>query len=55
MTPQDLKKKLNFVNHRSYGMYKELQGNYTFSQYVLYIDHVQGDPFAAPSRVRVRI
>ncbi len=55
MTPQDLKKKLNFVNHKSYGMYKELQGNYTFSQYVLYIDHVQGDPFAAPSRVRVRI
>lgn len=55
MTPQDLKKKLNFINHKSYGMYKDLQGNYTFPQYVLCIDHVQGDPFAAPSRVRVRI
>lgn len=55
MTPQDLRKKLNFVNHKSYGMYKELQGNYVFPDYLLCIDHVQGDPFAAPSRVRVRI
>ena len=55
MTPQDLKKKLGFVNHKSYGMYKELQGEYGFPEYLLCIDHVQGDPFAAPSRVRVRI
>lgn len=50
-----LKNTLNKINHRGYPAYKELQGEYDFGDYVLSIDHVQGDPFAAPSKVSVRI
>ena len=32
-----------------------LRGAYQFPRYTLSIDHVQGDPFAAPSRVSVHI
>ncbi|MCD7841903.1 MAG: ABC-ATPase domain-containing protein, partial [Lachnospiraceae bacterium] len=33
--------------------YKVLEGEYDFGAYRLAIDHVQGDPFATPSRVRI--
>ena len=32
-----------------------MKGEYDFRDYILSIDHVQGDPFAAPSRLSVRI
>ena len=44
----DLKKKLTQLDRKSYGAYKELTGSYDFKDYLLFIDHVQGDPFAAP-------
>ena len=37
------------IDHRSYPAYKDTRGAYQFGKYVLSIDHVQGDPFAAPS------
>jgi predicted ABC-class ATPase len=43
------------IDGREYPAYKEIRGHYTFSDFTLYIDHVQGDPFAAPSRFRVRV
>ncbi len=43
------------IDHRSYPAYKELRGQYDFTDYVLSIDHVQGDPFAAPSRLSVLV
>ena len=49
----ELRNKLNQIDHRSYPAYKELRGRYDFKDYVLSIDHVQGDPFAAPSRLSV--
>lgn len=49
----DLKRELDRINGRGYKCYKELEGQYKFNNYVLSIDHVQGDPFASPSRVRV--
>ena len=49
----DLRNDLNRIDGRGYKSYKDLEGQYQFSNYVLSIDHVQGDPFAAPSRVRV--
>ena len=49
----DLKKKLTQLDRKSYGAYKELTGSYDFKDYLLFIDHVQGDPFAAPSRLRI--
>ncbi|HEY8414985.1 MAG TPA: ABC-ATPase domain-containing protein, partial [Thermaerobacter sp.] len=36
-----------------YPAYKEIAGAYDFGRFVLKVDHVQGDPFASPSRLRV--
>lgn len=51
----DLRNKLRTIDHRSYPAYKDLRGQYDFTDYVLSIDHVQGDPFAAPSRLSVLV
>jgi len=48
-----LKKELTRIDGKSYRAYKDLEGEYDFGSYSLCIDHVQGDPFASPSRVRV--
>ena len=45
---------LGKIDHQGYKRYKELRGGYRFPGYILYIDHVQGDPFASPSRVCVK-
>ena len=49
----DLKKQLKQIDHKGYKAYKVLEGEYDFGAYRLCIDHVQGDPFATPSRVRI--
>ena len=49
----DLKRELDRIDGRGYKTYKTLEGQYSFEDYILSIDHVQGDPFASPSRVRV--
>ena len=46
---------LRSINRKSYPAYKSLKGAYQFKKYVLSIDHVQGDPFASPSHVSVKI
>lgn len=51
----DLQQELNRIDHRGYPAYKDLKGSYRFAGYVFCIDHVQGDPFAAPSKVSVHI
>ena len=50
-----LKNELQRIDGRGYKAYKDLQGQYDFTDYILSIDHVQGDPFASPSRVRIII
>ena len=42
-------------DHKPYPAYKSLKGRYTFQGYVLSIDHVQGDPFAAPSSLSIHM
>lgn len=54
-TANDLRQKLREIDHRGYPAYKDLRGEYNFGEYILSIDHVQGDPFAAPSRVSVKV
>lgn len=49
----DLKRELARIDGKGYKAYKDLEGQYDFGNYILSIDHVQGDPFASPSRVRV--
>ena len=51
----ELKNELFKIDGKGYKAYKVLEGKYDFKKYVLSIDHVQGDPFASPSRVRVII
>ena len=47
---------LKGIDGRGYGAYKELGGQrFAFDVFTLNIDHVQGDPFASPSRVHVRV
>ncbi len=50
-----LRRMLRAVDHKSYPAYKDLRGAYSFGSFVLGIDHVQGDPFASPSRLSVQI
>ena len=54
-TEAQLREQLNRINRRSYPAYKDLRGSYQFTGYILHIDHVQGDPFAAPSKVSVEV
>ena len=49
----DLKRELEKIDGRGYKTYKTLEGQYSFEDYILSIDYVQGDPFASPSRIRV--
>lgn len=52
---KDLEKTLSQIDGKGYKAYKQLQGQYQFSNFTLSIDYVQGDPFASPSRIRVTV
>lgn len=54
-TATELRNRLRNIDHKGYPAYKDLKGQYQFGDYVLSIDHVQGDPFASPSRLSVRV
>ncbi len=54
-THEDLRRLCLSLEGRGYKAYKSLQGVYAFPDFTLIIDHVQGDPFAAPTRVRVQV
>ncbi|MBI9090461.1 MAG: ABC-ATPase domain-containing protein [Desulfobacterium sp.] len=46
---------LSRIDGRGFKAYKEIQGRYVFKAFNLFIDHVQGDPYSTPSRIRVRV
>ena len=50
---EELQRELRSINRKSYPAYKGLKGTYQFPDYQLFIEHVQGDPFAAPSALRI--
>ncbi len=50
---EDLRELLSRIDRRGYPAYKDTAGKYQFRNYTLSIDHVQGDPFAAPSKLSV--
>ena len=52
---QTLRKKLLDLDNANYKAYRDIQGSYQFSDFTLIIDYVQGDPFAAPSKLRVQL
>ncbi|MCD8364348.1 MAG: ABC-ATPase domain-containing protein [Clostridiales bacterium] len=52
---ENLRQELMQIDHRGYPAYKSLRGQYDFGDFVLSIDHVQGDPFASPSNLSVTV
>lgn len=54
-TAEDLRQLLMSIDRKGYPAYKGTKGSYRFPKYVLCIDHVQGDPFAAPSKLHVEV
>ena len=54
-TSSELKRLLQSIHRKSYPAYKSLAGSYSFGSYQLSIDHVQGDPFASPSKLSISV
>lgn len=54
-TEDELKRVLERIDGRGYKAYRDVRGEWEFSSHGLIIDHVQGDPFATPSRLRARV
>lgn len=52
---EELRQQLRSINRKSYPAYKGLKSLYHFGNYILSIDHMQGDPFASPSHVSIQI
>ena len=52
-TSDDLKMLLKKIDHKGYPAYKDTKGLYKFDEYILDIEHVQGDPFASPSKIKL--
>ncbi|MDW7982350.1 MAG: ABC-ATPase domain-containing protein [Thermomicrobium sp.] len=48
-----LRSTLRRIDRRGYKAYEEIRGLYRAGEIMLAVDHVQGDPYAPPSRVRV--
>jgi len=55
LNKEELKKILTRLDGRGYKAYKEIEGAYDFGNFQLFIDHVQGDPFASPSRLHLKV
>jgi len=52
---ETLRNKLLALEGLGYKAFKAISGEYTFPGFALSIDHVQGDPFATPSRISLRV
>ena len=53
---KDLESTLHRIDGRGYKAYKEIQGRrFSYERFELIVEHVQGDPYAAPSRLRALI
>jgi len=49
---EELEPLLLGIDGQGYKAYKRLEGVWRYREFVLHVDHVQGDPYAAPTRVR---
>lgn len=48
-----LRRTLARIDGRPYSAYRDLTGAYAFGRFTLHIEHVQPDPYAPPSRLRL--
>lgn len=54
-TKEELISLISSIDGKGYKAYSELEGAYDFGSFILFVDHVQPDPFAPPSRLRARV
>lgn len=54
-TASDLRRAIRSIDGRGYPACKSLAGAWRLDGFALVVDHVQGDPFAAPSNVHVEV
>lgn len=52
---EELRALLEALDGKEYRAYKRIGERYRFPRFTLVVDHVQGDPFADPSRVRALV
>lgn len=52
---RELQETLWRIDGRGYKAYKDIGGTWDMGDFILYIDKVQGDPFASPSMLRARV
>lgn len=52
---EDLRSILRRIDGKGYKAYKDIEGVYDFQDFALHVDRAQGDPFASPSNIRVRV
>lgn len=52
---QELRDRLLRLDRRAYRAYRDIEGQYRSPQFTLFIDRAQSDPFAPPSRLRIRM
>jgi predicted ABC-class ATPase len=50
-----LERLLRSIDHQSYGAYNRITGEWAGEGFALFVDRVQRDPFAAPSKLRIRL
>jgi predicted ABC-class ATPase len=43
------------IHGKSYPAYKDVYGTWSFPDFTIHFDYIQGDPYASPSRIRVRV
>lgn len=55
LSSNELRQMILKLNKKGYGSYKSIAGTYDYDFFTLFIDHVQSDPFAPPSRMRARV
>ncbi|MCK4305370.1 MAG: ABC-ATPase domain-containing protein [Candidatus Eisenbacteria sp.] len=55
LASDDLRRILMRIDGRGYKAYHDLRGTYELGPYLLDVAHVQGDPYAPPSRVHVHV
>ncbi|MBT3879501.1 MAG: ABC-ATPase domain-containing protein [Candidatus Scalindua sp.] len=51
----ELVQTLTEMEGKPYPAYKSIKGGYRYKGYEIWIDHVQGDPFAIPTKARAKI
>lgn len=52
---KDLVRILERIDGRGYKAYNDIRGSYDFEFFTLFVEHVQRDPFASPSLLRVEV